>query len=120
MVAVPAVLLVVGAFTPACPAKDVIAVTTAFVLLIAAPSLTLAAVVLPFFLPRTFPNARRIIRAALFSFAALLLVSDFWAIGIFGGQKPGVWEVELIPAAILLLLAIAQVPSRWLVEDPVC
>ncbi len=113
IVALPAMLLVIGAVTPAVqPRLSPSALTTLAVLFLAAPLLSLAAVVVPLLVPREYVYRRRVIRACCLSVAALLLVADFWLIGIIAGQKEVTWKIELIPAAVLLGLALSQVPVR--------
>ena len=116
LAAVPACLFVLGLLAPPGGTKDVIAVFSIGIWLIVFPGLLLAGLVVPLVLSRSTVTStaccRRVVRATLFSCAALVLVIDFWLFGIFAGLKWHGWMYELIPAVAAILIVLLQIPTR--------
>ncbi len=111
LAALPAALLVVGAVWPPGRPLDVIAVTSILVWWVFVPICTLAGLLVPLAIPK-HGHARRLFRATCFSVAALLLLGDFWMIGIGAGLKSFWWKYDLLPAGVFIALVLAQLPRR--------
>jgi hypothetical protein len=120
LVAVPAGLLLLALLCPARSPRDAIAVLTALIWFVVYPLCMLCGLLAMFVPLRIFSgwNAapgcrRRIVAAVLFSLAALVVVCDLWYLGVFAGQKSQMWLFDFVPAAVALLLAFAQIPTRF-------
>ncbi len=130
LAAVPAAFLALGLLVPPRHPRDIIALTTVATWGIVYPGLIVAGFLSPLVVRVFFAESRltqtrssqaatrrfcRLLRTSFFSFAALVVVLDYWLLGIFAGlkgTKPGFVNIDVALAIVAIILVLLQIPVR--------